>query len=185
MLRSGQLLFWPAIVAVALLSAPFVHAGWALADPPRRAASASGARTIDLDLKQADIANVLRLLADVGGVNLVLGEDVAGTITLRLRRVAWDDAFRIVLASKGLAMEREGNIIRVGREETFARERRTHLDARARCLATAPLRTRIMPVNYASAQALAAQIKATLTARGTVSVDQRTNTLIVRDVKCD
>ena len=140
---------------------------------------------IDLDLKQADLANVLRLLANVGGVNLVIGEDVAGTITLRLRRVAWDDAFRIVLASKGLAMEREGNIIRVAREETFARERQTRLDARTQCLATAPLRTRMIPVNYANAQELAVQVKTTLTARGTVSVDQRTNTLIIRDVKCD
>ncbi|MBX3217790.1 MAG: secretin and TonB N-terminal domain-containing protein, partial [Labilithrix sp.] len=70
-------------------------------------------RRIDLDLKDADIHNILRLLADVGRVNIVTADDVSGNVTIRMRNVPWDQALDVVLQAKGLGMVRSGNLIRV------------------------------------------------------------------------
>ena len=171
-----------AAVAIALLA---LHAGSAqvLAEPPR-ARKPAAQQTVDLDLKQADIRNVLRLLAELGNVNLVYGEEITGEITIRLHGVTWNDAMRVVLASMGLEMVHEGNIVRVASAETLAAERKAELDAHEQCLQSAPLKTRLVRVSYARAAEMAQHIKATLSPRGTVSVDERTNTVIVRDVDC-
>jgi hypothetical protein len=68
-------------------------------------------RPIDLDLKDADIGNVCRLLADVGKVNIVLAEGVQGNVTLVMRRVPWDQALAAVMEAKNLDADREGNVI--------------------------------------------------------------------------
>ena len=73
----------------------------------------SGAK-VDLDVKGADVHDVLRLIADVGRVNLVVADDVRGTITLRLRGVPWDQALDVVARAKGLAVERDGAVLMVG-----------------------------------------------------------------------
>jgi type IV pilus assembly protein PilQ len=148
-------------------------------------ASAADKGKIDIDVVNADIRNVLRLFADVGHVNLVLGDDVSGPVTVRFRNVPWDTAMRSVLSVKGLAMERVGNIVRVQKAEVFARERAARLSAYELCLATAPLETRIIPLSYANAEEFAAIIRPTLTKRGTVVADTRTNSVIVTDVRCD
>jgi type IV pilus assembly protein PilQ len=141
-------------------------------------------RRVDLSLQGADIRDVLRLLADAGGVNIVYGDEVGGTVTMRLHRVRWDDALRAILRAKGLEMERTGNIVRVASSETMARERDARVAAHRSCEETAPLRTRVIRPSYASAADLAAQIRARLTPRGSVSIDERTNSVIVRDVDC-
>jgi hypothetical protein len=69
-----------------------------------------GAR-VDLDLKDTDVHDVFRLLADVGKVNIVVGGEVAGRVTLRLRHVQWDQALDVIVRARGLVVEREGNII--------------------------------------------------------------------------
>lgn len=66
---------------------------------------------VDLDLKGADLTNVFRLLADVGHVNIVVSDDVTGTITLRLKHVPWDQALEVVARTRGLVLEQDGNII--------------------------------------------------------------------------
>lgn len=142
-------------------------------------------RPLTLDFVRADVRNVLRLFADLGDVNILYGEDVDGDITLKLRDVPWETALRMILKTKGLEMEREGNLIRVAKAETFARERDAELDARDACLKTAPLRTRFVRVNYADPNQIAELIKPTLTPRGSVVVDSRTRTLVIRDVNCD
>jgi type II secretory pathway component HofQ len=68
-------------------------------------------RPIDLDLKDANIGNVCRLIADVGRVNIVLGDGVQGSVTMTIRRVPWDQALDAVIQAKGLRAEREGNVI--------------------------------------------------------------------------
>lgn len=70
-------------------------------------------RAIDLDLKDADLHNVFRLLADVGNVNIVIGDGVQGQVTLSMRHVPWDQVLDSVVAAKGLRMEREGNVIMI------------------------------------------------------------------------
>ena len=66
---------------------------------------------VDLDLKSADLGNVFRLLADVGRVNIVVAGDIAGTVTLRLKHVPWDQALDLVARTHGLELRREGNVI--------------------------------------------------------------------------
>jgi type IV pilus assembly protein PilQ len=148
-------------------------------------ASAADKGNIDLDVVNADIRNVLRLFADVGHVNLVLGDDVAGTVTLRFKNVPWETALRSTLAVRGLDMERTGNVVRVARADALAKERAARLAAHEACLQTAPLQTWIIPLSYADAEAVANLIRPSLTKRGSVSVDSRTNSVIVRDVRCE
>jgi type IV pilus assembly protein PilQ len=139
-------------------------------------------RRIDLDFKDADIHNILRLLAEVGGVNIVTSDDVTGTVTIRMRNVPWDQALDVILQAKGLGMVRRGNLIRVALLVTLEKERELALARRKQNVDLAPLETRIVPVSYASATDLVPRARELGSSRGTVSVDERTNVLIVRDI---
>ncbi len=141
-----------------------------------------GGRRIDLDFKEADIHNILRLLADVGGVNIVTSDDVSGTVTLRMRNVPWDQALDVILQAKGLGMVRRGNMIRVAPLEQLEKEREAAIARRKQQEQLAPLETRLVPVSYAKASDLQARAQELLSERGSVSVDERTNMLIVRDI---
>ncbi len=139
-------------------------------------------RRIDLDFKDADIHNILRLLAEVGGVNIITSDDVAGSVTIRMRNVPWDQALDVILQAKGLGMVRRGNLIRVALLTTLEKERELALARRKQNVDLAPLETRIVPVSYASATNLQPRVRDLLSSRGNVSVDERTNVLIVRDI---
>jgi type IV pilus assembly protein PilQ len=141
-----------------------------------------GGRRIDLDLKDADIHNVLRFVADIGRVNVITSDDVKGTVTIRIKNVPWDQALETVLQSKGLGMVRSGNMIRVAPLDVLNKERELDLARRRADLQLAPLETRLIPVNYAQAKELQARGKDLLSPRGTLAVDERTNILIARDV---
>jgi type IV pilus assembly protein PilQ len=139
-------------------------------------------RRIDLDLKDADIHNILRLLADVGHVNVVTADDVSGNVTIRMRNVPWDEALDVVLQAKGLGMVRAGNLIRVAPMSQLNKERELRLAQLKQELELSPLETRLIPVSYATADELQARAKDLLSPRGSIAVDERTNTLITRDV---
>jgi type IV pilus assembly protein PilQ len=139
-------------------------------------------RRIDLDLKDADIHNILRLLADVGHVNIVTGDDVNGNVTIRMRNVPWDEALDVVLQAKGLGMQRAGNLIRVAPLSQLNKERELRLAQLKQELELTPLETRLIPVSYAHASDLQARAKDLLSPRGTMAVDERTNVIIARDI---
>ena len=139
-------------------------------------------RRIDLDLKDADIHNILRLLADVGHVNIVTADDVAGSITIRMRNVPWDQALDVVLQAKGLGMVRTGNLIRVAPLAQLAKEQELRAAKRKNDFESTPLETRLIPVSYAQAEELQARAKDLLSPRGSLAVDDRTNVLIARDI---
>jgi len=139
-------------------------------------------RRIDLDFKDADIHNILRLLAEVGGVNVVTADDVQGTVTIRMRNVPWDQALDVILQAKGLGMVRRGNLIRVAPIERLEQEREAAIARRKQQEQLAPLETRLVPVSYATASDLSARVQELLSERGSVSVDDRTNVMIVRDI---
>jgi type IV pilus assembly protein PilQ len=143
----------------------------------------AGPRTLSLQMQDADIRHVLRLIAEVSQLNFVVADEVQGKLTLRLRNVAWTDALKVVLQSKGLGLEREGNIVRIAPLTRFQDEALLRAGIKRAELAAKPLRTRIIQVSYARAEDLAPQVKATLTERGSVTVDSRTNSLIIRDVE--
>lgn len=141
-------------------------------------------KRITLEVQKADVQSVLRVFAELLQVNLVVADDVTGQVTLSLRNVRISDAFNVVLSARGLGYEKQPgtNIVRVAPAKTLADE----AEARARLsdakLRHAKLETRLIPVSYADAADLVPQVKALLSPRGTVAVDRRTNTLIVRDV---
>lgn len=147
-----------------------------------QAAGRYNGRRIELDLKDADIHNILRLLADVGRVNIVTADDVSGNVTIRMRNVPWDQALDVVLQAKGLGMVRQGNLIRVAPLGTLQKERELRLAAARQEYELTPLETRLIPVSYAQADELQARAKDLLSPRGSIAVDERTNVLIARDI---
>jgi len=139
-------------------------------------------RRIDIDLKDADVHNVLRLLADTGHVNIVTADDVSGTITIRMRNVPWDQVLDVVLQAKGLGMVRQGNLIRVALLAQLQKEREFRLAQQKQEYELTPLETRLIPISYAQAGELQARAKELLSPRGSLAVDERTNVLIARDI---
>ena len=139
-------------------------------------------RRIDIDLKDADVHNVLRLLADTGHVNIVTADDVSGTITIRMRNVPWDQVLDVVLQAKGLGMVRQGNLIRVAPLAQLQKERELRLAQQKQEFELTPLETRLIPISYAQADELQARAKELLSPRGSIAVDERTNVLIARDI---
>ena len=140
-------------------------------------------RRVDFNVKDIDIKNLLGAIAEISKKNIIVADDVKGTVTIKLRNVPWDQALDIILKSKQLGREEVGNIIRVAPIATLRAEQKEAADAAKNSLALQPLRVRLIPVNYADAKNLVEKLKDTLTERGTVSVDGRTNTLIVKDVQ--
>ncbi len=142
---------------------------------------------LTLNFQDIDVRSVLQLLADTSGQNIVVSDSVAGNLTLRLQNVPWDQALDIVLRTKGLDKRRQDNVIIIGPTEELAAREKAELAARKDLSELAPLRTEFMQVNYAKVADLAKLIKTTggkdsmLSPRGTLSIDERTNTLLVQD----
>lgn len=158
-----------------------------LTDVPMQIVGARGGsrysgRRIDLDFKDADIHNILRLLSEVGSVNVITSDDVKGTVTIRMRDVPWDQALDVILQAKGLGMIRRGNLIRVAPLTVLEKERELAIARRKQQIELSPIETRLVSVSYADADDLASRVREMLTERGKVSVDERTNMLVVRDV---
>ena len=139
-------------------------------------------RRIDLDFKGADIHNILRLLADVGQVNIVVADDVKGDVTIKMRDVPWDQALDVVLRSKGLGSVREGNLLRVAPLSFLEKELEAEIARQKQIADVLPTETRLIGVSYADATHLQDKARDILSPRGKLSVDTRTNTLIVSDV---
>jgi len=141
---------------------------------------------LSLNFQNIEIRAVLQLIADFTGLNLVASDTVTGSVTLRLRNVPWDQALDIILKSKGLGMRQDGNVMMVGPQEEIAARERLELESLRQVEELAPLRTEFIQVNYAKASDFAGLIQtgeaSLLSDRGTVSIDERTNTLIVQDV---
>ncbi len=140
----------------------------------------SGQR-INLDLVNADIHSVFRLISHVSKLNIVSGDDVGGQVTVRLENVPWDQAFAAILQAKGLGSERFGNIVRIAPIETIKAEQQTKLETERHIRELEPLQTYVVPLNYAVADNMIGQIEAVLSERGSVQVDPRTNQIIVQD----
>jgi type IV pilus assembly protein PilQ len=140
---------------------------------------------LTLNFQDIDTRAVLQLLADASGQNIVVSDSVQGNVTLRLQNVPWDQALDIVLKTKGLDKRRDGNVIIVAPQAELATREKAELAARKDVSELAPLRSEYLQVNYAKAQDMAALIKSQnnslLSARGSVAVDERTNTLLLLD----
>jgi type IV pilus assembly protein PilQ len=141
---------------------------------------------LTLNFQDIETRAVLQLLAETSGQNIVVSDSVQGNVTLRLQNVPWDQALDIVLRTKGLDKRQEGNVIFVAPSEELAARERSLLESQKALTELAPVRTEYLQVNYAKASDLAALIRtqgksSLLSERGSVSIDERTNTLLLQD----
>ncbi|MDA8122423.1 MAG: type IV pilus secretin PilQ [Deltaproteobacteria bacterium] len=140
---------------------------------------------ISLDFKDADILNVFRIIAEVSNLNIVTGDDVKGRVTLRLINVPWDQALDLVLQSKALGVRQEGNVLRIAPLATIRTEEKGRLDAQKevdKLKATLEGVVETIPVSYSKASELQGKVKDLLSEGGKIQVDDRTNTIIIRDL---
>ena len=142
---------------------------------------------LTLNFQDIETRAVLQLLAETSGKNIVVSDTVQGNVTLRLRNVPWDQALDIVMTTKGLDMRQNGNVIMVAPAEEIAARETADLEAKQAISELEPLYSEFLQVNYAKANDLATLITGgsggnpLLSERGSVGVDDRTNTLLVQD----
>jgi type IV pilus assembly protein PilQ len=158
---------------------------------------------LSLNFQNIEVRAVLQLLADFTGMNLVTSDTVKGNLTLRLKNVPWDQALDIILKSKGLAMRQSGNVMMVAPAAEIAAREKQELDAKKQQVELEPLYTEIVEIKYAKAEEVAELLRGDeenrrrttgqsqnveskfLSPRGSITVDERTNSLIIRDTAHD
>jgi type II secretory pathway component GspD/PulD (secretin) len=160
---------------------------------PRSQATAAGmelkgAKTysgqkISLDFKDADIKNVFRLLAEVSGLNIIVTDEVKKRVTVRLVDVPWDQAMDLLIDTNGLGKEQMGNVVRISTAGQMKTERDALSAAQKSQENLEPLQTAYLNVNYAKVKELVEKIKPVLSPRGVVFPDDRSNTIVVRDIR--
>ena len=140
---------------------------------------------LSLNFQDIEVRSVLQLLADFTDLNIVVSDSVSGRVTLRLKNVPWDQALDIILQSKALGKREAGNVIMIAPAEEIATRERVELEGEQQKIELAPLRTEYFQANYAKASDLALLLRTEtgglLTERGSVTVDDRTNTLLIND----
>ena len=139
-------------------------------------------RRISLDFKDVPIDDVLRLIAEVSDLNVIAGDEVDGNVTVRLVDVPWDQALDVVLLTHGLGFVRVGNVLRIAPTSSLAEEEELRLQERRARERLEDLMVKLQPVNYADVKKVSSMVGQLLTPRGTVNVDERTNTLIIKDI---
>lgn len=142
---------------------------------------------ISLDFQDVPVRQVLQIIAQVNGFNLVTTDTVTGNVTISLSGVPWDQALDMILKIKGLDKRLEGNILLIAPTEELTSRETQQLQSKQQVAELAPLVSTNVQINYAKAQELAIILKGTensiLTPRGSVAVDERTNTLLLRDTQ--
>lgn len=137
---------------------------------------------ISLELKDADIRDVLHLFAESTGLNFVIDPAVAGKTTILLKEVPWDQALQVILRNSGLGMVAEGNVYRIAPVQKLTEEEAARRNLAEQQRLASPLVTIVRRLSYARANEMAEIIKRFLSPRGSVLVDERTNSLIITDI---
>ena len=139
-------------------------------------------RRITLEFADADIRKIFQLIAEVSNLNFLLGDDVTGTISIKLVNVPWDQALEVILETKNLGMKREGNIVLIrpiSKMQTLADEQLAEKKASERGM---ELRTKVFDINFAAVSDIATQFNSLKSDRGIIAQDSRTNRVIVTDI---
>ncbi len=142
----------------------------------------TGEGTFSIDVDGADVRTVMRAISEFSGRNIVIDRDVKGAVRITLKNVGWENALRTILRSMGLEYVDEGGIIRVDEAARLQSEATEREAARSKQMELIPLETRIIKVNYANAGELASALQASLSRRGMIQVEKRTNSLIISDL---
>ncbi|ADC70794.1 type IV pilus secretin PilQ [Thioalkalivibrio sp. K90mix] len=143
---------------------------------------------LSLNFQDIEVRSVLQLLADFTDLNIVVSDTVGGNITLRLNNVPWDQALDIILRSRGLDKRMDGNVLYVAPSEEIAARERLEMEAARDRQELEPLRTEFVQINFAQAEQIASLIRGDetgqfLSDRGSITIDSRTNTLLVQDTQ--
>jgi len=138
---------------------------------------------LSLDFKDADIKNVFRLLAEVSGLNIVVTDEVNKKVTVRLVEVPWDQALDLLIDTNGLGKEQSGNIVRISTAAQLKKEKDELAAAQKAKDDLEPLQTAYFNVNYAKVKELEPKAKLLLSKRGILTSDDRSNTIVVRDIQ--
>ncbi len=144
--------------------------------------SGTGGRRITVDVVDASIRTVLRAISDVSGMNIMLPEDYTASVTARLQNVGWRDALTAILNSQGLVASMQGNVMRVQPRDEFYSEINQMALTRHDRENLQELQTEIYVIRYATAQSLNNALTTALSDRGQISIDDRTNSLIITDI---
>lgn len=140
---------------------------------------------ISLNFQDIEIRALLQMIADFSGFNVITSDNVKGNVTLRLQNVPWDQALDIILKTKGLDKRQYGNVMLIGPTDEIAAREKVELEGRKQIEELGPLKSELIQINYAKAKDLAVMMKdktnSIMTSRGNVTVDERTNTLLVQD----
>ncbi len=140
-------------------------------------------RKISLDLQDADLVNVLRLFAEVANLNIILSPEVKGKVTVRMVNIPWDQAMDIILKMNGLGYAHEDNILRVASHAAMSKEAEDESKAKESKKKAEDLTTRVIAINYTAVKALEDTLKKSLSPRGEMQMDERTNMLIIKDIQ--
>lgn len=140
---------------------------------------------ISLNFQDIEVRAVLQLIADFTGLNVIISDTVQGSVTLRLENIPWDQALDFILTSKGLSKRESGNVLLIAPAEEIAAREQAELETQQQVESLAPLISEYVQINYAKASDMVLMIKSAdtnlLSSRGQVSVDDRTNTLLIKD----
>jgi type IV pilus assembly protein PilQ len=143
----------------------------------------TGGRRVTIDVVEADIRTVLRSISDVSGYNIILPEEYTSTVTARLRNVGWRDALMSILNTQGLVATLEGtNVLRLARRADFYTEISDMASNRRERQNLQDLQTEVFIIRFATAEDIRDATATVLSERGQVSIDTRTNSLIVTDI---
>ncbi|WP_160064588.1 type IV pilus secretin PilQ [Psychromonas sp. L1A2] len=142
-------------------------------------------KAISLNFQDIPVRTVLQLIADFNGLNLVITDSVSGNITLRLDDVPWEQALDIILKVRGLGKRMDGNVLLIAPATELAAKEREQLESNNEVAALSPLYSEFIQINYAKAATIATMLSSQnaslLSERGNVTVDTRTNTLLIKD----
>jgi type IV pilus assembly protein PilQ len=139
-------------------------------------------RKMSLDFQGANVASVLRLIADTAGINMVFGKDVDGQVTMQLKDIPWDQALNIVLKTNGLGIKKEGGVYRIAKLSILQQEEEDRMAVKRSQEKAEDLERTILYINYANADDIKGVLEELLSPRGKIDVDERTNTIIVKDI---
>lgn len=145
-------------------------------------------KKISIETTDMDVRDVLKFIAEESGVNMLFDEDLSGTISLKLRKVPWDQAFVLVLKSKGLSYRRQGSVLRIAKTDKLVQEEKVALQLKESKVAVEPLIVKNFSINYADINELERKLNDFIASdtkdvksKGRVTSDKRTNTMIVTE----
>ncbi|WP_051937857.1 type IV pilus secretin PilQ [Ghiorsea bivora] len=158
---------------------------------------------VTFDFKDIDIRNALKLIAEMSDLNIIMSDDVTGTLTMRLVDVPWDQALELILSARGLGKEQAGNVLRVAPVEVLRSEYESKIEARKGSLQLEPLVTEFITLSYTKVEDVKTMLKdasktakkgakvegampsadnsGLMSSRGSILIDKRTNTIIIKD----